>query len=239
MNDYKERDKEEKQEQIKLWKNTIVEIFNKEPNDVVSIFDENLISEILNKLGNSKAMNHTFMPSGGGLDLSGSEISNEKGKIELHFDEIVHIVNPQVLTFHPIGKNPEWWYFRLNTLPFEASGVYEDYTETKVFKASSIKESEYLVEFHGEELLEIEPGKYIDASLWDLNFMGYDENGNEISIPQSARIVSRKHNGGDFVIFPKYSAYNASSHTYDARHNKMTGQEFHNAISQFLKEINK
>lgn len=121
MSDYKKRDKEEKQKQLELWGNMIEEIFNKKPIEVVRIFDKNQILELLNKLGNSKAMNHTFMPSGGGLDLSGSKESYEEGKIELHFDGIVYIVKPKTLTFHPIGQDPEWWYFRLNTLSFEAA----------------------------------------------------------------------------------------------------------------------
>lgn len=234
MSNYKKRDLEEKQKQIDLWKKMVEEIFSKKPNDVVEILDKNQILNTLNKIGKSEVFNHTFMPSGGGLDLTGAKESIEKNKIELKFDGIVQIVKPETLTFHPIGQSPEWWYFRLNTSSFESSGVYEEDKKTELFKTSNTKESELLMNFYGEEVLEIEPGEYIDRSFLDSNYMGYDENGCEIPIPQTARTVLRKYNGGAFIIFPKFSTYNNASSTYDARHNKMTDKDFHNYIKNIV-----
>lgn len=92
------------------------------------------------------------------------------------------------------------------------------------------------MQFHGEELLEIKPGEYINPSFWDSDYIGYDENGDEIPFPQTARSVSRKHNGGDFVIFPRFSTYNSSPMTYDALHNKMTDKDFRNLVIDIIKE---
>ncbi|MEC0711340.1 hypothetical protein P8886_05165 [Bacillus haynesii] len=79
----------------------------------------------------------------------------------------------------------------------------------------------------------------MERSYWDLNHLGYDEYGVEIPLPQYARIVTRKFNGGAFVIFPKFSAYNHNPSTYDARHNKMDDYGFKQYISKIVEELNK
>ncbi|MES9681661.1 serine/threonine protein kinase [Gottfriedia acidiceleris] len=240
MNDYQERYKEEQKEQLALWKELVEDIFGAELTETKRVSDPNNIIKILNKIGKSKALNHTFFPSGGGLDLSGATFSHENGRIEINFEGSTLIVNPSSLSFNPIGDNPEWWYFRLNTLPFKASGVYEEVEkdeEENPFKSQSDRDIEYLMSFAGEELLEVSPGEYENRGLWDQGHLGYDENGDEIRIPRSARIVTRKTNGGAFVIFPKMSVYNRTSGTYDGRHNKMTEEQFHEHISLAVKKL--
>ena len=61
---------------------------------------------------------------------------SEDGRIELNFSGNVLIVNPTKLSFHPIGENPEWWYFRLDTSSFNRSKVYEFIYFTTVKRAS-------------------------------------------------------------------------------------------------------
>lgn len=230
MSTYEENYQAEKKKQLVLWEDMIVKLFDGRPSESVKITDLNRLVKILNVIGTDKAFNHTFMPSGGGLDLSGALFSNEKGRLELNFElsERVRVVNPKSLTFHPVGDNPEWWYFRLETIPFESSGVYEETEEDvvaeAVYSSKSDKEIAYLGSFFGEEVMEIAAGEYVDLDTEDL---GYDENGNLISIPMTSRAVTRGIKGGSFVIFPKYSKYNSNPSTYDGRHNKMTAEDFY------------
>lgn len=88
-------------------------------------------------------------------------------------------------------------------------------------------------------MLEIGPNQYVDRTYWDMNTLGYDENGNEITLPDHARIVTRKYNGGAFVTFPKYSAYNHNPRTYDGRHNKASNSEFEQYIRKIVEELGK
>ncbi|WP_427036540.1 serine/threonine protein kinase [Cytobacillus pseudoceanisediminis] len=242
MSDYQERYKKEREEQLSLWKEMVEGVFGESTKESVKITDKNRIIEVLNAIGSSQASNHTFMPSGGGLDLSSAKHSSEQGLLELNFDESAIIVNPESLTFHAVGDDPDWWYFRLNTLPFAKSGVYEDYEDEEeqveqVFKSSSQQSIEEQMKFYGEEVLEIEPGKYVDRSFWDIDHLGYDHNGNLIPLPKDARVITRKFNGGDFVTFSKYALYNQVPATYDGRHAKVSDEKFHEYIVEIVEGL--
>lgn len=234
---------EQKKKQLTFWKEMILKIFRHKPSESLMITDKDDIVNILDAIGKAEALNHTFLPSGGGLDLSGAVFSNEAERIELNFDGAPMIVNPESLSFHPVSDNPEWWYFRLNTLPFEPSGVYpaskeegEDIDEGATQSASA-KEIAWGMSFVGEEVLEVKPGWYVERAFWDMNHLGHDENGNLKLVPRSSRLISRKINGGAFVIFPKLSAYNRNSATYDGRHNKVDDITFHEYIKQVVEKL--
>lgn len=242
VNDYQERFKIEREKQLTLWKEMIEGIFGEVPNGSINITDKQRIVEVLSAIGRSKALNHTFLPSGGGLDLSSARFSNEQGKLELAFGASYIIVNPKSLTFHPVGNDPNWCYFRLNTLPFERSGVYEEFEEEEeeveqVFKSSLTQELEEQMKYYGEEVLEIDAGQYIDRSFWDIQNLGYDENGDLISLPENARVVTRNFNGGDLVTFSKYSIYNEVPSTYDGRHAKVDDEKFHQFCVAIVEEL--
>lgn len=245
MNDYQKQYLETKAEELQLWSNMVIKIFGDVPTSkTLTNLDD--ILDLLNKVGQSKALNHTFLPSGGGLDLTNAVVSTEDGKIELGFGSSTIIVKPRSVSFHAVGDNPEWWYFRIDTLPFEQSGVYKQSTrednEEKLddrFKSKSDRQVEWQMSFHGEEVLEIGPGSYVDRSHWEMDHLGYDENGDFIPIPKHARIVDRQFPGGAFAIFPKYSKYNQNSSTYDGRHNKGTDIEFNNYIRRIVDALEK
>lgn len=74
----------------------------------------------------------------------------------------------------------------------------------------------------------------MDRQYWEMNHLGEDENGDSIRLPAKARLVTRKFNGGAFVIFFKFSAYNSVNGTYDARHNRMTDDEFRHYIEAIV-----
>ncbi|ADV96189.1 MULTISPECIES: hypothetical protein [Bacillus] len=241
MKEYEEKYQETKAKHLVLWKDLISKIFDGVPTSQMTITDRSHIVRILHKIGSSEADNHTFMPAGGGDDLTDSVFSSEDGRIELNFSGNVLIVNPTKLSFHPIGENPEWWYFRLDTSSFNRSKVYEDQQDEETNTHQLIDESElhWSVHFNGEEVLELTSGEYEDRSLWEEGFLGYDEDGREIKMPDTARIVTRMINGGSFVIFPKYSLYNRNSATYDGRHNKVTNEEFASYIKDVVASLDK
>jgi hypothetical protein len=220
----KERE-EIKNRNLAEWNNVLNEIFDgKTPQDS-EWYDVHSISVILNRLGIDQ-LNHMFLPSGGGMDLAGAKLSNEPGCIELISDGgNFMVLKPKKLSFYWFGKdNIEWAYFRIETARLEPSGVYDDY------------DTEFFRQFQLEEVTELKPGKYVDRSVYDAGYYGYDENG-EKPLPDEARTVARIFSG-DFVIFPKLSFYNIDlSDPYDARHNKMTANEFKQYVEKIISKL--
>lgn len=243
MGDYQEKYKETKEKDLVLWKETVLNIFGEVSSDDVTIRDRQEILNVLNSIGTNKAENHTFMPSGGGLDLTGAEPSKEPELIELNFGGLYHLVHPASLTFHAVGDNPEWWYFRLNTGKFNPTKIYDHYfegekdTRQELFPWSSDKQIEWEMQYIGEEVLDIGDGTYLDREYWEVNNLGYEEDGKEIPLPPKSRIVTRMFNGGAFVIFPKFSSYNNTSSTYDGRHNAMDSETFRKYIGGIEEKI--
>lgn len=203
-----------RQKNLVQWEATLKKIFPEGIPAGAEWRDLSTIISTLNMLGSPPSLNHTFTPPGGGLDLSGATISVEQGCIELNLDGIIDIVMPKFLKFYSFpGKDLEWAYFRLETGGIEPSGIYKDNT------------------FSYEELTELRSGKYVERSYADIGFYGYDECGNEIPLPDEARVVSRVFEGA-FVTFAKGSIYNAVTGTYDGRHNIMSDQEFFEYIKR-------
>lgn len=165
------------------------------------------IISVLNAIGSAANSNHMFYPTGGGLDMKSSKISTEDSCIEI-FTGLTDILKPKRLLFESFNV-PIWNYFRIETFELEPTGVYEG------------------KDYPSEELTEIITGKYISRSYWDEGeYQGK-------KLPKTARVLTR-HLKGAFVIFAKSSPYNLHSSTYDARHNKMTAEEFRAYIEKVI-----
>ena len=121
-------------------------------------------------------------------------------------DAISVIIRPSRLLFEAFGCDPEWNYFRLEAAELEPSGVYDLEADTLY-----------------EELTDIGGESYANRSHWD------DGEYNGRPLPEGSRVVMR-YFGGAFVIIQKTSLYNDLNTTYDARHNKMTADEFREYI---------
>lgn len=147
----------------------------------------------------------------------GARESIEPGCIELLFPGGVYIVKPSTLLFRSFGPEYEWAYFRLETERLNPSGIYEK------------------LPYPHEELLELRPGHYVEYSVLERGFYGYDENGYEKPLPAEARPLTRVFEGS-FVIFAKGSTYNRNPDTYDARHNKVTAEQFEQYIRRNAEE---
>ncbi len=167
------------------------------------------IVQILSLLGERTGLNHLFFPSGGGMDLTGAIRSDvEPGCIELDTEGQTVVLRPARLLFESFGTDAQWDYFRLEAAPLDPSGVYDE-------AGLGLD----------EEVTEIPDVGYVERWHWDEN--EYEEK----SLPEGSRVVSR-YFGGAFVIFQKTSFYNRISATYDARHNKMSADEFREYMSK-------
>lgn len=177
--------------------------------------DIDQIIRVLNLISRSDHLNHTFMPTGGGMNLLGAKRSYQDGCIELNFG-YTEIVKPIRLVYESFNDKEDWNYFRLEADALKPSGYYKKMPELEV-----------------ECLTELEPLVYTDALCSEFN----DYNGQ--SLPSSARAIYRLVKGGSFVIFTDTSLYNRTGHTYDARHNKMTTDGFRGYISRTVDSIHK
>ena len=193
------------------------------PSECVWSTVEDIIA-VLNKISSKENLNHMFLPSGGGNDLSGAEESTESGTIALVYGCVgADIVKPISLAFNSFDTEYLWAYFRLETGGLQPTGVCKRYDSNDKF----------------EELTELEPGKYADRSAWDNKYYSSEEEGTERPIPKTSRPVVRYFRGS-FVIFAKGSFYNYMPETYEAPHENMTPEEFRNHIAgivQMQREI--
>ena len=172
------------------------------------------IVKVLNILGSIPELNHMFYPEGGGMDLQKASISSvEPGCIELHTG-IAEIIKPRRLLFESFGDDAEWNYFRLELRQLASSEPYKDRKN----------------DFEFEEVVELNPGVYVNRWHWDEN--EYDGE----PLPPSARLVMR-HTKGAFVVFSKTSSYNQDPSTYDGRHNRMTTSKFRTYIEKSIQHI--
>ena len=71
----------------------------------------------------------------------------------------------------------------------------------QVFESELDKEVSWSMSYYGEEVLELEAGVYVDYAVREIGHLGYDEYGNSIPLPDSARTVHRGINGGSYAIF--------------------------------------
>lgn len=205
---------------LKLWENTIKQVFNGETPHSREWHDNIAIIDILNKLGSTEQLCHMLYPNDGGFNITGAKSSLESGCIEILTDIGPNIVKPKKLSFHFFGEdNFQWAYFRLETSYLAPCGVYED-------------DEDSTNEFQYEEVTELRPGKYVERYHWDAGYYGYDEDG-EKPLPREARVV-RRYFEGTFAFFATTSIYNKTPDTYDGRHNKMSSEEFEKYIRDVI-----
>jgi len=193
-------------------------LFNNQIPEQAMWEDTEEIINICNFLGRHHILHHTFLPSGGGLDLHGAGASAEPGCVELYFNDSgrsANIIKPDRLIFQSFGAPYDWAYFRLETKMLRPSGVYENHQGLS------------------EELTEITRGNYEEKRCWNAGSYGLDDGGNELPLPTESRLITR-HFSGSFVISARGSVYNALSDTYDGRHSSMSTEGFREYIKLLI-----
>lgn len=172
--------------------------------------DVDAICAVLHEVAKTPGLNHMFYPSGGGNTITGVSRAAEEGMIALHVgDKIAEILKPLKLAYESFGVDPSWNYFRLEAAPVPPTGVPNSVDREGIYEA----------------LCELEPGVYVPYHHWD------NDEYAERSLPEEARPVGR-YLQGSFVFFGTRSAYNQDPATYDARHNKMSEEEFREYIER-------
>ena len=172
--------------------------------------DIDSVCAVLTEISQVKSLHHMFYPSGGGNTITGVSKAAEPGMITLHIgDKMVELLKPKKLTYESFGLDPEWNYFRLEAEVIEPTGIKNSLSSDGMYEA----------------LTELEPGVYADINCWEYN----EYNGQPL--PEISRPATRYLNGS-FVFFCTSSTYNHTSSTYDARHNKMSEDEFREYIKR-------
>jgi len=170
--------------------------------------DVDSICSVLGEIAKTHALNHMFYPTGGGNTITAVSRAAEDGFIVLHIGEkIAEILRPAKLTYESFGTDPSWNYFRLEVAPTEALGIKGALDEEGI----------------RETLTELAPGTYVPYHHWDNN--EYDD----APLPETARPIGR-YLRGSFVFFGTRSVYNLNPGTYDARHDKVTEEDFRQYI---------
>lgn len=192
------------------------------------------IVAVLDRLGKSESLNHTFFPGGGGNDLDSARLSDEPGCVEMSLMR-AHILKPLKLMFESFDNDPDWNYFRLEAAPLDPCPEFsppveeeERSEEERDEEETDIPQSSAVTETYDEEGVEIAPGKYAPLDCWNYGEFEGEE------LPETARPIVRWLRGA-FVIFSKTSFYNFAPgklDAYDGRHNTMTAEEFREHIEQ-------
>ncbi len=186
----------------------------------------NDIIKILKVVCTYDNLNHFFFPSGGGLDLQDARLSVEENCIELDF-QMIGILKPKRLLFESFGDRHEWNYFRLEADELQSTGLYNE-------RNNQPYENNHFF----EEVTQLQPGQYEDYSYLENMTENYeDEDEDEYQFPTDAKHITRWFRGS-FVIFAKRSIYNLTSSTYDARHDKMSTDEFRDYIQRVINHFN-
>ncbi len=191
------------------WKTIQYNLFPANIPEYAEWTDVKMICNILNIVGGIKALNHMFFDNGGGLDLEGAKLSNERGLIELDCG-IPYLIKPKKLSFCSFNDDYQWNYFylELDTLDH----IYSSYSGS-------------------EELIELEPLEYKPHDYMEYYYEMYDDGYTER--PEKYRTVIRLTKG-NLVIFRKTSAYNLTPSTYDGRHGEMGAEKFREYIRKLI-----
>jgi hypothetical protein len=170
--------------------------------------------------------NHAHLPTGGGLDFLSVGHSAEPGCLEFMVsDRVVQIMKPRSLTLERIDSAGNS-FLLLELDDLNSSGVYEtDEKETGGDNDAARADC--------EELLELAPADYVSRDVWDRGFLDHDENGDEIAIPDDARLAVRWLKG-KVLLVAKGSLWNSDPATYDGRHNRMTAAQIRRIIERSL-----
>jgi hypothetical protein len=178
--------------------------------------DQDIMAVLKNFMGAN--FNHAHLPTGGGFDYREVAPAFERNCIEFKVeDKLVDIAKPERLVLWHFPQSPRNSFLLLELAKLKPTGVYEDSSE-----------------FPSEELVDIGRGRYLNRSVWDDGFYGYDEHDREKPLPDAARLVTRWLSG-KILLVAKGSLWNGDPDTYDARHSRMTAEEIAIVIERSLR----
>lgn len=197
-------------ESARRWKAAITELFRAvAPETARWISPTDCAKALAPFMGTNN--NHALLPSGGGVDFQKVRICAELDCLEFWTGRSsAYIGKPEQLLFEHIEISPENSFFLLKFATLKPTGIYEEIRRSK------------------EELLEID-GEYFERGAWDRGYLFHDETGDEVPLPDNARIITR-FLSGSILIVSKGNIWNQIPETYDGRHSNMTSVEIRSFI---------
>ncbi|MBY3381695.1 protein kinase domain-containing protein [Rhizobium laguerreae] len=183
------------------WAEFAKKLFPRQTPQHASWSDIDAIVSVLNEVARIPSLNHMFFPTGGGMTIEEARRAPERGFIELH-SGFVTILKPAKLSFVSFGLDTKWDYLRLEATPVDPTGHYD------------VEDGDYL-----EYLSELRPAQYAHPDVYEYR------HDNERTLPAGSRSIAR-YLRGNFVFFSTSSPYNQDSSTYDARHEKLSEEDF-------------
>ena len=149
------------------------------------------------------------------MDVSDVRNSRERGCLDFIVSEqSFYVGHPSRLFFEHISSAPINSFFLLELGTLEPSGVYDE------------------TERGSEELIDVNE-EYLEREVWDRGYLGHDENGDEIPLPEHSMLVVRFFRG-KMLIVSKGSIWNGIPATYDGRHDNMTPRQIREFIEMRL-----
>ena len=207
-----ERFEQYRKENLASWASIITSIFPSEVPQSATWSSLPEILHVLDEIGRRPESNHTLMPDGGGLDLTGVEVGDAPETLRLVYGERRDIVKPSKLYFESFGEDLSWAYFRLEVAHLDRI-VQDDTGEEIENTGNDIRQ--YVVD--------LGDGRFIDSAYWDFdNYHGK-------RLPKNACRIAIYFKGA-FLFVAKTSIYNRDASTYDARHNKFSAPVFRKYI---------
>lgn len=158
--------------------------------------------------------NYSFLPPNGHLPLMGVRHGNVDGQLLFDLSETGECeAYPARVHFEYIENSPENSFFLIDLRTVSPTGIYESVGET-------------------EQVLRVE-GEYENYGLLDQGIWRYDENGDEIYLPEDTKTVLRLLSG-KLLIVCKAGLWNHDSSTWDGRHNHMSATDIRAAIERTI-----
>lgn len=166
---------------------------------------------------------HLHFPTGGGHDIQSVSEGRDDGTIELHVsDGYAYLVRPDQMKLEYVEADPAQSFIAIDLKSLEPSGVYDD---------------EYYEGLRDEEYVELSDGQLKERAVLDRGYIGHDVDGNEIPLPDSARLLHRLFSGR-LLLVAKGTIWNGSPRTYTGIHDRLTNQEIREGIERVVAKSN-
>lgn len=205
-------------EQRKAWVASVRSVLGPTPavrsewtglDDMVSVLEPLLV----------KQQHHVYLPTGGGQSMIAADTGTERGTLALSVeDRVRYVLRPRKLTLHYFDDAPEQSFVFIETKKLKQSGTYD-----------------HKIKGGQEELVELSPGDYRERAVWDAGYCERDEDGDEVSLPDTATLVCRFFEGS-FAIVGQGSFWNGSPNTYDGEHSKIGQDKMRDLIEAAIKQ---
>lgn len=199
------------------WRSAIAATFPLGAPKVAEWTDLSAMSQVLAPFM-GEGVNHAHFSTGGGLDLLGVGPSNERGFLSFATSSRARkIGKPERLLFHHFADDPAQSFFWLQFRKVRETGTYDPPADRD-----------------HEELVEIEPGTYLERAVWDQHCT-YDEYGDEVPLPKDAKLIWR-FNRGSIMLVGNGALWNGRPDTYDGEHDALGPDNIRSIIEGWIKQ---